>query len=414
MVQNRAAQELANLAQGISDFEDEAANQAAIATEQGTRGADAAGQDQEAGFALPEALATSVVGSFIFGPVGGLLLGAAQGWLGKQERQNILDQQAGKNKAISGAEDVLRGQFDRLMSGDNVSPEDAELLDTLKTQQDTAFKMMKAGDPSLAQDGMALLKTVQSELTQFSKDQEQQRINQEVRNDELAQRLDDRQRGEYLKLLDDFDAQSGNYQATMRTGDEILSLLESGNPFDLNAALTNMAKLMDPASAAMEGEVNAWRNLGNLIERAQGIVGKAADGRPLTASQARDLQDTVLTIIDGREQLQVSREMMFQKRLNTLEIPRKYWNDFKLTENVPAVNKREIQWESFTDEAQRNGKTLAESLEVGIDAGEDVYRKAFENGREAKQWFDEQGLNPFKVPDEQREAWERYQRENIK
>ena len=48
----------------------------------------------EAEFALPEAMATAVGAGWLLGPVGGLLMGVAQGVLGKKEKQAALDNYA--------------------------------------------------------------------------------------------------------------------------------------------------------------------------------------------------------------------------------------------------------------------------------------------------------------------------------
>lgn len=409
---NTAADELAKLQGGIESFEQQAQKQAQVASERGTQGAAvrSSGKKEEAKFAAPEALATTVVGSFLFGPAGGLLLGAAQGFLGKKERQNILDQQAKRNEAISGAEDVLRGRFDTLRMGRGVSEEDIDLLDTLKTNQEMGFRMMRSGDPQIMQNGMAILQSVNGSIEQFSRDQETQRIDAQVREEALAERMGQEGYNRYKDIQKDFDSQSANYIASIEKGNEILNLLESGNPFDLNAALIGMAKLNDPTSAAMEGEVNAWRNIGTLLDKSQKIASNL-DGKALNAKQARELQQTVLSIIDAREQIQLRREAMFQSRLDAAEVPQQYWGEFKLTESMPAVNPRSIEWETLTGDVRKAGKALYEAAELGIDAAEDVFDSTYEAGARALDFLATMRVDPNLPIQQQLEQAQRIQDE---
>jgi len=425
MAENKAAQDLANLTRSTEGFQRQAAQEAAVAAQAGQQGANVAsgGGGEEASLALPEGIATAVVGSFLFGPAGGLLLGAAQSWLGKQERQNVLDQQASRNEAIGGAEDILRGQFESLYDGPNVTSEDTQLLDNLRTQQEAAFRqcalrMLRSGDPVMMQAGMSAMQSVQSSVADFSRNQETQRIDMEVREAEDERILGVQNYSRYKDLLDDFDSRSGDYVGSLEKGREIISLLESGNPFELNAALTDMAKLMDPTSAAMEGEVNAWRNIGNLVDRFQKYAGALSDGKQLNEDQARDLEQTVLTIMDGRRQIQLKRQDMYLQRLGTAmdmdvsEIPQRFRKSFNLVDDMPAVRPGNIQWQTFTGDAKTAGKALADAVDTGIDAAGDTFMDAFEKGQQGLQWLNENRINPYLPMSQQIEQGRRIMERN--
>jgi hypothetical protein len=111
MPKNTAAEELQSLLSMQGEAQDTAANLAKLEearTQFIARGGD------EADFALPEAVATAVGVGWLLGPVGGLLMGVAQGILTKKERQNYLDNYAADMGVLSETNDIFNNELDRL------------------------------------------------------------------------------------------------------------------------------------------------------------------------------------------------------------------------------------------------------------------------------------------------------------
>ena len=357
MAQNKAAQDLANLTQASQAHADMASHLAARDREAGTaagnlrpraRPYDSDG-DGKANLAIPEGIATAVAAGFILGPVGGAVMGLAQAWLGKQERQNILDQWAQENDTWDQVDSILTGRIEDLEKN-ATNPNDLEQLQQYRVQQSAALKMARSGSPDMQRKGMEALAAIDTAINGYTVRQEEQRIAQEQIDAEVARELTAEQRATYQEELNRFEDQSANYIATLDKANEIRANLETGNPATLSAAIVGVVKLLDPTSAAMEGEVGAWRGIGNLRDRLSGFVEQLAEGKPLNSKQAEDLQTLVDNVVAGRKEIQLARQSRAISRLDTLEVPEKYWREFNIVDDYPAVQRNPIQWESVTEE----------------------------------------------------------------
>ena len=289
---NRAAQELAALTQASQSTIDQAEHQAAKDREAGMamgrpRAYDRDG-DGKASLAVPEGVATAVAAGFILGPVGGLAMGLAQAWLGKQERQNILDQWAEDNDTWDTVEGVLNDRLETLVQGATNS-NDLEQLGALRAQQDAALKLVRSANPNMQKRGAEMLADIDTQANAYTERQEVQRIEQEAIDAEIARELSEEQRTLFRDELTRFEDTSENYLATIEKANEIRAQLRTGNPATLAAAIVGVVKLQDPTSAAMEGEVSAWRSVGNLADKFMGFVDQLDEGKPLTTRQAEDL-----------------------------------------------------------------------------------------------------------------------------
>lgn len=337
---NRAAAELQNLLELRGDVQDAGQNLQRLEAQRNQYGAK---DQEEAKFATPEAMATAVGASFILGPVGGLLMGVAQGILGKRERQNAIDQFNRDNAAYQGMNDVINSEFDRLAEG-VTNDEDLAQLSTLQSNKDAAMKLLESGNPELVDQGMAMIQEVQAGMHEWSKTQETQRIEQEVRDAEIARDLNSEQQGNFQSLLDDYDAQSGNYKQTVLAGNQALELIERGNPVDIVAALIAVNKTLDPTSVVRPEEAKALAAGGDLLEQGMRKLNElAGSGLALSVEDRRQLSTLVTGLMNQSRAFQMQRDMEFQERAVTLDLPGKYVQHFRQVDDLPAFEPGQMQ-----------------------------------------------------------------------
>lgn len=383
---NRAARNLADLTRASERASDLAATQAKVATERGQSAGSMASGTDKAEFALPEALATAVVGSFILGPPGGLLLGAAQGWLGKREKQNILDKQAARNEAVSGAEAVLTSQFDTLLEG-STNDNDTEQLETLRTQQNAAFKMLRSGDPELQAGGMELMQSVQAEANGYAQRQETQRIEADVLKEEQIRVMEKQGYDRFTQLEGDFATESQGFEDIMQATNLAFEALERGNPADLWAASILVNKALDPTSVVRQEEADAIGAIGSLWDKAGTILERAKNGQSILPEQRRELSALVGSVQNGATQLQVSREGRYKEQLADSSVPIKYWDNFNRTSNVPAYEQGKLQNAGPAFEGvEEGGGALNDYIEAtrqDINEGSEAVLNAFDKGMNA-------------------------------
>ena len=341
---NLAAQNLAALTQATQGAQEQAERQAAADRDAGMQGASLgrSREAEEANFAGPEALATAVAAGFILGPAGGLLMGLAQGFLGKKERQNILDMQAKENEALTDSRAILTSQFDDLRAG-ATNPEDLRQLDTLQTQQDAAFRLLFSGSPQLQEQGMGLLQDVQGRLNDFANTQETQRIDAEVRDAELRRVLDQEQYDRFNGIKVRFDDDSQGYEDVMGATNVAMDALANGSPADLWAAGILVNRALDPTSVVRPEEAAAVGKLGSLWTQAEVMLEKARSGITILPEERRNLQSLLGTIQAGAQQIQLAREARYFTELEDAGVPPKYWDNFRLVDSVPAADPRPIR-----------------------------------------------------------------------
>lgn len=373
MAQNRAAEELAALTRSAQGAQDHAANIAASDRERGMEGGQIApgdmSGDNKASFAFPEALATAVGAGWLLGPVGGLALGIAQGIIGKEERQNALDQFAAEQEAVNGVQDTLNGQFDQLRTN-ATNKNDVEQLNALQQQQDAAFKMMLSGSPKLQQAGSELLASVQAEVNEYTDMQEAQRIEADALDAQLKRELDQEQYTRYSSLQDDFTAESQGYEDITQATNTALEALERGTPADLWAATVLVNKALDPTSVVRQEESAAIGALGSLWDKAGTIIERLANGQSILPEQRRELSALVGTIQNGATQLQLAREARYRSQLSDAEVPTRYWDNFKLVDSVPAYEQGPItaeQDEDILNAARQSVMDAPETISTAFD-----------------------------------------------
>ena len=187
MPRNIALEELENLAGMQGEAQDTEANlnklQEARTQFMTQRSGD------KAKFDTPNAMATAVGVGWMLGPAGGLLMGLAQGILGKQEQQRAIDAYAQDTNVANATNNIFNDELDRLaMSVTN--PGDLEQLSTMQTQKDAALQMMQSASPELQQKGTELLADFSTQLNDYTVRQEEQSIAASALDTQLRRDLD--------------------------------------------------------------------------------------------------------------------------------------------------------------------------------------------------------------------------------
>lgn len=297
---------------------------------------------EQAEFAMPEALATAVGAGWLLGPVGGLLLGAAQGILGKKEEQRAIDAMAAETEVIRKTDDVFNGELQRLALT-ATSPEDMDQLSALQTQKDAALQMMASPFPESQERGSAMLSDFTQRLNEYAVRQETQRIEADAFDKQLARELDNTQVARYKESIGRFNNESAAYLDVMNATDVALQALANGTPADLWAAGILVNKALDPSSVVREEEAAAVGRLGSLWDKANVYLEKARSGETILPKQRRELSDLLYKIRETGTKFQLAREARYSDEINDIDLPAKYHDNFRLAKTVPAAAPGDIE-----------------------------------------------------------------------
>ncbi len=371
MAQNKAAQDLAALQQSMQLPTDREAQERAA--EDAKRGA-SAGQialsgDGEANFAAPEALATAVGASFILGPVGGILLGVAQGILGKRMRQNALDEFAEKNAIFDDVAGIVGDELTR-MDAAALTEEDRDQVGGMQTQFDTVMKLVKSSSPELQQLGAAQFQDLQKQMNEYFVRQETQQLSAEAADAEARRLLDDTQYSRYNTLMASFRNESAEWETMNGDVNVAMQALQDGTPAQLSAAITKVAKALDPIGVVRPEDEKKWEALGSLKERLVSYTQQLIDGRGLTIEQRNDMQGLLDNIRDRGTEIQLAREARYLQEGIDLELPDKYLDNFVRVTDAPIVRSKTLEGE---DRSTEIAKDAADAVTVPVtDAMEGV------------------------------------------
>jgi hypothetical protein len=371
---NKAARELERLEQQTQRSLDQAANQQKLVAQRtaqlgyapSMRSLDKDG-DGESEFSTPEALATAVGASFILGPVGGVLLGVAQGILGKQMKQGMLDQFMAERSAVTDSADLVRNQINELRANENLGKEDQQQLDALEAGLDVGLRNNSA---ELVQGA---LKGVQD----YTVRQEEQRVADELRVAELGQYRD----GVYQGMRKDFQAESSNYVKTMRQGNNALRAYEQGDAASIYAAGKLFEKSLDPDSVVMAQELEGQGTLGNLFQATMNKLSKVAgQGLPIDDELRQEFAGVVDMVLRASETEQINIQQRYVEEAQERELPMKYWDNFNAIKQIPRY-----EIEGFKNPyAGRNAI---------IQTGEAIKENAKEAASGAWDWLKQSGSN---------------------
>lgn len=335
MANNRASAELQSLLQISGQAVDAGAHLEQL--QQTRQPVATTSPGEEASFALPEALATAVGAGFVLGPVGGILLGAAQGILGKQAKQSVLDQLASERGLISETDSIFNDELDRLsMATDD--PDDLAQLNSMQATKDVALKMMASASPRMQEQGAAMLTKFNGDLQAYTERQETQRIAADTLDAQQRRELDNTQYSRYNSAIGSFRSESQTYLDVMEATDTALRALGSGTPADLWAAGILVNKALDPAGIVRQEEAESVGKLGGLWTKANVILEKAKSGETILPEQRRELSALLGTIRDTTTSHQLAREARYSDEVEDIGLPTKYHDNFRLVKTVPASN----------------------------------------------------------------------------
>jgi len=329
---NKAAQELESLLALQNDAADDVSNAAKL--REARHDFIMQGQD-EADFAWPEGIATAVAAGWVLGPVGGLLMGLAQGILGKQEQQAAIDEYLADTGAMRETSKVFYDQIDRLAltaTNDN----DLEQLSAMQTEFDAAMQMMASASPELQSQGAQMLSAANDRLNQYTVRQEEQRITAEAADAQLKRDLDDQQYTRFKAMNDDFRAESAGYEDVMRATQDALTALENGTPSDLWAAGILINKALDPTGVVRQEEAEAVGALGSIWDKANVFMEKARSGQTMLPEQRQELMGLLMNIRGNASEYQLAREARYADMADDAELPAKYRDNFRIVSSVPA------------------------------------------------------------------------------
>ena len=365
---NKAAAALASLASmggNIAQLEDGNTALNRLEPDQNIRGATPVQDDDkgEAKFGTAEAIATTVLSSLILGPVGGLLLGGAQGWLKKQADQTILDQIATEQNVLTDAaatyDDVLQQAKDSA-----TSEEDLAQIAVLEAQRSASIDLMTSGDVALRDQGLEAFAKFEAGLQAYSTLQETQQIAEDAEQTRLGVELTARQLSSYNKSIDSFRSESSLFEATMQSTNQALIALESGSPADIWASSILMNKALDPESVSRESESAAVQAQGTRIEKWQARANKElSTGSGMSAETRRLYKNLVRDIQANVTGFQLAREARFMDEAIDNELPDHYLDNFRLASTLPNIETFHIP-----DDEPTTVDTVAAKVESVIDA----------------------------------------------
>lgn len=295
--------------------------------------------DGEAEFATPEALATAVGAAFILGPVGGILLGAAQGILGKQMKQNALDQWSEEQSAISDSQDIIQARIDSLRES-AVSDEDREQISNMEAALKMGTRLAKGGDPR----GQELMVQALNGLDAYTQRNEAQRIAREEADRQARVDLSNEQYNRNTGLRSTYRAESQEYVDVRKQANIMKEAIEKGDPAALQASLVILNKILDPTSVVRAEEAEAYGNIGNVMEQASTLVQKwIGTGQQASPEQRQALLDLTDILVRHNTASQLARDVKFQEYAIDAGLPAKYVNDYRMVTELPAYKPGPLQ-----------------------------------------------------------------------
>lgn len=374
-VRNKAAEELSRLTQAAQKPLKAAQQVESLRDTRDASGLTRAALERsggEAGFALPEALVTAVGGAFLLGPVGGILLGVGQGILGKEAKQNALDQFASQSKVFDNTSDAISMQLDRYAAQAR-TPEDLAVIDALQTQAGTALDMMRT--PGLQEKGGALLEDFYDKMNSYASTNEEQRIADEQYRQELERNIGKDQLALYDGMISRFENQSADYETIIGSTNTALSALDGGSPAQISGAATLVAKALDPRGVVRPEDEAKWTTLGNLRDKLLAIAEKTIGDGGTTVTQRNDMKTIIDDIRREANKIQLSRESRFLNEAIDKELPT------NLLDNFTLVDKLDQNANVPLPEEKSTGERVIETVTGTDESGQSWFDRAIEADR---------------------------------
>lgn len=297
-----------------------------------------AGNDkQQAGFSAPEALVTALGVGWLLGPAGGVLAGIAQGILGKQAKQNALDQYARDSEILSQGSDIWSDSMAvSLDNADNVF--DVEQLTGIDNLFQRGLLNSRAASPELQRLGAEQMAQAEVQKNEFNVRQEEQ-FNQYVVADQVAKKaLDDQAYKRMQELRGQFRVDTDGFENRISIANNVIQSLRRGDGAAVTAALAQMPLLLNPqAGATSEGEVNIWTGVDGVINRLLGdIQQEFGEGSQLTDATRRKIEAVAVQYKKNSIGEVEAIQAKYGKLMGLAGIPAEFSPFFNKTNSVPG------------------------------------------------------------------------------
>jgi len=385
---NKAAQELQELLDMQTEAQDSAANLAKLteARTQFTSG------DLDQGSALPEALLTAVGIGWVLGPVGGLLIGAAQGILGHQQRKSALDNYLADMGILESTNNIFNDQFDRMELA-ATTPEDLAQISAMRTQHEIAMEYSTSPNDATAQKGAAMMDNLNTKMTDFGVKNEEQAVALKASDAQLQRDLEKETYAKHRGLLGDFQAESANFPMQQQTADNVLEALNRGDGASLTAALATMPLIINPqAGATTEAEVEIWQKVGGRLDALKGIVAKELGAGGLTDPTRKEIIGVTQQYKRNSIGSQQAIEAHYGEVLTAEKIPENLWPQYNMSGRMPVVRDGGfIKGADMTDESgiATAAGDAAEGTTSMIDQASMAIGDFFDNRKHEQAWREE-------------------------
>lgn len=367
MPENTAQQELQNLL----DLQGEAQSaQDNLAKVQEARTQFNPDPDAEADFAWPEGAATAIAAGWLLGPVGGLLMGVAQGLYTKRQRQNALDTYINNSEALGTTADIFHSELDRLaLTATN--PNDVEQLSAMQTEFDTAMQLMANQSPELQQKGTQMLASAHEKLNGYTVRQEEQAIAAQAHDDQMRRDMDATVYSQHRDMFGDFKAESSNFEAQMASADNIMEAVNRGDGGALTSALATLPLLVNPqAGATTDAEVAMWNKIGGTVDGLIGRVQKELGSGGMTDGTRKEILEVAAQFKRNTLSYQQAREAYYGSLALERDIPATYRRDYNLSGRMPVVQKGGfVRGEEIREDKSESGDNVPGSV---IDRGKGI------------------------------------------
>lgn len=353
-----------------------------------------ADEEGNAMFGTAEALATGVLASVLLGPVGGILVGFAQGLLVKKEEQGILDTLSERENALTASMNTTMDAWNELNNA-ATTPEDKRTLNVIRSQIEGGAELAMNADPRMSAQGQQTLAQGQAGMLAFANTQDQQKIARGA-----LDRADERQLGrdgfaDYNLMEGDYSAKSAGWQKRGTAIEIGREALRTNNPAMLNTALVMINKAIDEDSAVLQGEKDSTAAIGSFVDSMHNFLAGFDEGTQMTAGQRRDQDENLRMIADISDGIQSRVDTRFQERA-VLDLQEQYRGRFNLLSEVPTRTPLDIPddepgvvLQTGSDAKTRVesdiitiGNTLDQGIELHTQQAKDLKRAALAGGRQ--------------------------------
>ena len=345
---------------------------------------------QQAKFALPEALATAVGAGWVLGPVGGILMGVAQGILIKNEKQQALNAYLADTDALNNTKSIIDNEFDQA-DLEALTDADRQQISGFRTMSDMGMAMSKSPYPDTAQRGAAMITESANLLDQFRATNESQMIAAKAADDQLRRDLDNETYTRHRGLLGDFGGRIGDFDQSIATADNIIEAVNKGDGASLTAALATLPLLVNPsAGATTEGEVEIWQKISGTVDGLLGRVQKELGGGGMTDSTRKQLLGVANQFKRNTISAAQAVEAEFGEHLVNEKIPRHLWGQYNRTGRLQVVQEGGfVRGDDVSEASSSAGADIKKATTGLIDKASMAIGDTIDAVKHEKAWRDE-------------------------